>query len=270
MGEFDSKYVAKKPDKHGFIPYTDEENAVWSELYERQLPIVQPRACPAYLEGLEILQFSRDKIPQCKDVSEVLTEVTGWSVAPVEALISFETFFKMLKDRIFPAASFIRIREEMDYLQEPDIFHELFGHCPMLAQPVYGDFMQAYGELALGANAKERALLARLFWFTIEFGLIKTDDDIKIYGGGILSSSEETVYSLESDIPERLPFDPVTILRTPYRYDIKQITYFVLDHFDQLYHLLQDDLLSHVHEAQELGDFPANFPPKELEDVRSC
>jgi len=270
MSEFASKYVAKKPDDRGFISYTDEENAVWAELYARQLPIVASHACQAYLDGIATLQLATDRIPQCPEVSEVLRSITGWSVAPVEALISFDEFFTMLKNKIFPAASFIRIREEIDYLEEPDIFHELFGHGPMIAQQVFADFMQAYGEFALAATKQERALLARLFWFTVEFGLVNTAEGTRVYGGGIWSSKEETVYSLESDIPARLPFDPIVALRTPYRHDIKQTTYFVLDSFDDLYDLLQQDMLSLVHQAQALGDLPSTMPPEALEDVRSC
>ncbi len=269
-----TKYTAKKPDAHGYIHYTDAENAVWKALYNRQYPLVAARAHPAYLKGLEVLGLNNERIPQCVEVSKILQDTTGWSVAPVEALISFESFFQLLATQQFPAASFIRIPEELDYLQEPDIFHELFGHCPMLTDPTFAEFTHKYGQLGLKASTKERVYLARLYWFTVEFGLTQTPAGLKIYGGGILSSYGETLYALDSPIPERKPFDILTMLRTPYRYDIMQTVYFVLNGLDDLYQVMQCDLMALVKEASELGMLPATFPQKDNEDkepeVRSC
>ncbi len=268
-----TKYTAKKPDAHGFIDYTDSENEVWKALYNRQYPLVAQRAHPAYLKGLEILGLNNQRIPQCVEVSTILKETTGWAVAPVEALISFDSFFQLLADKKFPAASFIRIPEELDYLQEPDIFHELFGHCPMLTDPVFADFTCEYGKLGLNATPKQRVYLARLYWFTVEFGLINSDEGPRIYGGGILSSYGETLYALDSSIPERKPFDIMTMLRTPYRYDIMQTIYFVLNSLDDLYQVMQLDLFSLIKEASHLGMLPPSFPPQEgpqAEEVRSC
>lgn len=259
-------YIAKKPDSQGYIHYTDEENAVWETLYARQYPIVEPRACIAYLEGLELLNLPKDRVPQCKDVTQALMKATGWGVVPVEALISFEEFFKLLASRHFPAASFIRIREELDYIQEPDIFHEVFGHCPLLTHPDFANFTEAFGKIGLKADAKDRARLARLYWFTAEFGLIGN----KIYGSGILSSKSETIYAAESPQPQRIPFDMLTALRTPYRYDIIQTLYYVIDDFKTLYEMVEYDLLDLLKKAKSMGDIERNLSAPEFNDMRSC
>jgi phenylalanine-4-hydroxylase len=255
------KYIAKLPDKNGYIDYTPEEDAIWAELYERQIKVVESRACEDYLKGLKKLNLSPHRVPQCEDISNVLRRETGWSVAPVPALIPFDKFFSLLANKQFPAASFIRTRDEMDYLEEPDIFHEVFGHCPSLTNPYYADFVHAYGKLGLTANAKDRAMLARLFWFTIEFGLINTPAGLRVYGAGILSSKEETIYALESPIPERKPFSALEALRTPYRYDIKQTLYFVIDNYQNLFDLINVDIIALIHEAYEMGEYSPTFPP---------
>ena len=255
-----TKYIAKQPDSHGFIPYTEEEDETWKILFERQIKIVEPRACQDFLDGLDALNMPRDRIPQCADINKRLNQLTGWSVEPVAALISQTKFFTMLAEKKFPAASFIRLREELDYLQEPDIFHELFGHCPLLTNQAYADFVEWYGKNALKADKPAQKLLARLFWFTIEFGLLKNSQGkFSVYGGGILSSKEETVYAVESDIPERVPFDPLTCLRTPYRYDIIQPLYFYLDKLEDLYHLCEKNLVSLAELAKVEGDTEPGF-----------
>lgn len=248
-----STYVAKPVDDHGIANYTAEENAIWHDLIVRQIPIVQDRACDEYFQGVKLLNLPQDRIPQIPDVNKVLQETTGWSVAPVPALIPFERFFQLLADKKFPAATFIRRREELDYLQEPDIFHEIFGHCPLLTNQAYADFTQTYGKLGLTASPEDRAMLAKLYWFTIEFGLINTKKGLRAYGGGILSSKEETIYCVESDKPLRKPFDIIDVLRTPYRIDIVQPIYFVIDDFDVLFHLNNMDLLGLIKEARALG-----------------
>lgn len=265
-------YQAKQPDNNGIIPYNSEENETWSILYQRQKPIVEEYACDEYLKGLEILQMSNGRIPQCTEISQVLKAHTGWGVEPVKALISFSEFYDLLARKRFPAASFIRIRDELDYLQEPDIFHELFGHCPLLTDQAFADFSQAFGEIGQQAPKALRARLQRLYWFTVEFGLIKTAHGPRAYGGGILSSKGETVYSIESHIPERRIFNPMDILRTPYRYDIMQTTYYVIDSFSDFYKLIDMDLLELVREATELGDFEPTFPIEEviMDESRSC
>lgn len=254
-----TSYIAKSVDADGFATYTSEENAIWHELISRQLPLVQNRACDDYMKGIEILNLPKDRIPQCPDISSALKETTGWSLAPVPALIPFDRFFQLLANRQFPAATFIRRKEELNYLQEPDIFHEIFGHCPLLTNQAYADFTHTYGKLGLHASPQERMMLARLYWFTIEFGLINTAAGLRAYGGGILSSINETTYSLESDTPQRKTFDPLEALRTPYRIDIMQPIYFVLEDFSDLYKTIDMDLLDLVRQARQLGEYPPAY-----------
>jgi phenylalanine-4-hydroxylase len=256
-------YVSKKPDINGHIDYTEAENTIWAELYARQRAIVERYACPEYITGLDALALPHDRIPQLTEVSASLYKQTGWGVAAVPALISFDRFFNLLANRQFPAATFIRRREHLDYLQEPDIFHEIYGHCPLLTHPTYANFMEAFGKIGVAATQQERVSLARLFWFTVEFGLIKTDNNIQCYGAGLLSSRGETCYSIDSEAPSRLPFSIIDALRTPYRYDIFQSVYFVIDDFAQLYQLTQEDLIGHIKTSQELGEYLPTFQPKE-------
>jgi len=237
------KYIAKQPDKHGVIHFTDEENTTWQILIERQLDVVKNRACDQYLAALDKLNLPLHRIPQCQEVSEVLAAATGWSVVPVAALIPLKEFFRLLANRQFPAASFIRIREELDYLEEPDIFHELFGHCPMLTYQPYADFVQWYGETALQTSKEVQSILGRLFWFTIEFGLIQTPQGLRIYGGGILSSFGETVYALEDPRPLRKKFNLLEVLQKDYRYDIMQECYFYIENLEELFALKSDKII---------------------------
>lgn len=248
-----STYTSKQADEHGHIPYSAEENAVWRDLIERQIPMLNGRACGPWIRALDEMNFPKDRIPQLKDVSEVLKEHTGWSVAPVPALIGFTEFFGLLANRRFPVATFIRRREDFDYLQEPDVFHEVFGHTPPLTDARYAAFVEAYGKAGLAAEPKDHAMLARLFWFTVEFGLVNTEEGIRAYGAGIMSSPGELTYAVESDKPLRKPFDPVEALRTPYRIDIMQPIYYVIDSFDDLFELAQADLLGYIQEARRLG-----------------
>jgi phenylalanine-4-hydroxylase len=256
-----TSYAAKTPDTNGIIPYTDDENAVWRDLITRQRPIVEQYAAPEYLEALERMHFPTDHIPQPEETSAVLREHTGWEVAPVPALIPFDRFFELLANKQFPAASFIRTREEFDYLQEPDIFHEVFGHTPLLTDPRFAEFTHAYGKAGLGASKKDRVMLARLYWFTVEFGLMNTPAGLKTYGAGIVSSVGETPYSIESDKPIRQPFDPLEVLRTPYRIDIYQTNYFVIDSLDQLFETAKLDLFGLIDEARRLGMREPTYPP---------
>jgi phenylalanine-4-hydroxylase len=181
---------------------------VWNTLITRQLKVIEGRACQEYLDGIEKLGLPHDRIPQLGEINKVLGATTGWQVARVPALIPFQTFFELLASKQFPVATFIRTREELDYLQEPDIFHEIFGHCPLLTNPWFAEFTHTYGKLGLQATKEERVYLARLYWMTIEFGLLETPQGRRIYGGGILSSPKETVYSLSGE-PEHQAFDPL-------------------------------------------------------------
>lgn len=239
-----TKYIAKTPDSSGHIDFTKEENETWKILIERQLHIIEHRACLEFIEGLAHLNLPHDHIPQCHDINKVLQRTTGWSVVPVAAIIPLNQFFQLIANKQFPAASFIRVREELDYLQEPDIFHEFFGHCPLLTNQAYADFIEWYGKTALEADRKTQSILGRLFWFTIEFGLLETAQGLRIYGGGILSSFSETQYALESEAPERLPFNLFQTLNTTYRYDEIQKQYYVLKNLEDLFHLKAAPILS--------------------------
>lgn len=257
--EFHSQYVSKKPDATGFIAYTSEENQVWKALYERQIQVVQKRACDEYLSGLKKLELDTNAIPQLPDINQKLHALTKWTVQPVDALISAEAFFKLLANRQFPAATFIRTMEELDYVTEPDIFHELFGHAPMLTEPTFADFLQNYAQFVLTCDQKDWSLLQRLFWFTVEFGLIQTSQGLRIYGGGILSSIGETVYALESDLAQRQLFNPLAVLRTPYRIDQMQSIYFVIQDYQTLYNFATQNIHQLMKRAHELGEFPPLF-----------
>lgn len=259
-----TQYVSKQPDVNGYFNYTNEENAVWRDLAQRQKEILPGLVCDAYMHGLDILDFPQDRVPQLKDVNAKLQEVTNFGVEAVPALISPQRFFELLADRKFPAATFIRTREDFDYLQEPDVFHEIWGHCPMLTNQVYTDFMQKYGQMALSVDSKYIWMLQRLFWFTVEFGLIDEGKGPLIYGAGIASSSGESVYSVQSDIPNRRPFDILDVFRTPYRIDIYQTVYYVIENFEQLFELVNHDLVPYMDKALELGMFEPTFPPKEV------
>lgn len=256
-------YVSRPADEWGLVHYPAEEHLIWEKLYARQRQLVEGRACDEFIKGLDLLKFSPHYIPQHMDINARLATFYGWQVDQVAAIIPAGEFYQLLSERKFPAASFIRTIEELDYIQEPDIFHELFGHCPLLTHKPYADFMEWFGKNAIQrAKGKERWQLFRLFWFTIEFGLIQTPKGVRAYGGGILSSINETVYSVESPIPERVPFDLLTVLRTPFRIDILQPLYFVIQDFDQLFSIMEQDVFKILAQARELGDLPPKFPPR--------
>lgn len=258
-----TNYVSRQSDENGIIAWSDEENQIWHELISRQLGVIEGKACDEFMHGLTKLKLPTDRIPQLEEVSSVLRECTGWECAEVPALISFDKFFELLANKRFPVATFIRSREEFDYLQEPDIFHEIFGHCAMLTNPAFAEFTHIYGKLGLAASKEDRVYLARLYWFTIEFGLLNTPKGLRIYGGGILSSPAETIYALESDVPERKPLEPIDVLRTPYRIDIIQPIYFMIEKIEQLFEIGNLDMMALVEQAKKLGLHPAKFPPKQ-------
>lgn len=260
-------YESRMPDANGKIEWTETENHTWSVLIERQSEIIKGRACDEFMKGLEILDFPNDRIPQLYELNEKLGKATGWGVQAVPAVIQPKEFFTLLANKKFPAATFIRTPEELDYLQEPDIFHEVYGHCPLITNQAYADFLEKFGKLALKLDPKDRRLLFRLFWFTIEFGLLNTENGLKAYGGGILSSIGETQYCL-TETPEVQKFDSLNVLRTPFRIDIMQPLYFVLDKFDDLFTILDDDVLLKLEESKRLGNFEPKFPRKEkCEDI---
>jgi phenylalanine-4-hydroxylase len=258
--EFVSRYVSHQPNIQGLVRYSNEEHRIWQLLYQRQMDIIPGRACDEFIAGIKSLGLSSTNIPQLPEISRRLTALTGWQVTPVAALISAQEFFQLLAERRFPVATFIRHEEELNYVQEPDIFHEIFGHCPMLTDPVYADFIANYARKVLSLPQQSWPLLQRLFWFTVEFGLIKTPLGLRAYGGGILSSISETPYSIESDAAMRVLFDPVVAFRTPYRIDRLQPVYFVIDTYQTLYDFVETDLVALMERAKELGEYPPLFP----------
>ncbi len=260
-------YEAKHPDANGYIHYTAAENDVWRDLVQQQQPAVNAHAARAFLDGQEKLALPTDRVPQCAEVSAVLTALTGWTVAPVPALIGFKQFFGMLADKTFPAASFIRNRKDFDYIEEPDIFHEIYGHTPLLTNPRFADFSQAIGQAGLTCEKADYAWLIRLYWFTIEFGLIREGDQIKALGSGLASSPGELHHSVCNPEVARKPFDVIDILRTPYRIDINQPIYFVLESVDQLLDAADRKLLDDIKTARALGLHAPTFPAKEKQSA---
>jgi len=215
--------------------FTAEDHAVWDTLYERQIKLLPGRASKAFLRGLDLLKLSESGIPNFEDLSERLMKATGWQVVAVPGLVPDDVFFDHMANRRFVAGNFIRRADQLDYLQEPDVFHDVFGHVPLLADPVFADYMEAYGRGGLRA-LEHGALkqLSRLYWYTVEFGLIQEDDDLRIYGAGIVSSYGESRFALDSDSPNRIGFDLKRVMRTEYRIDDFQQNYFVIPSFDEL------------------------------------
>lgn len=213
----------------GWESYGPAEHDVWITLYERQAALLPGRAADPFLKGLESLDLHRAGIPDFKRINEELMRLTGWTVVAVPGLVPDEIFFDHLANRRFPAGQFIRKAEQLDYLQEPDIFHDVFGHVPMLTDPVFADYMQAYGRGGQRAMSLGRLHnLARLYWYTVEFGLMESPQGLRIYGAGIVSSKAESIFALDDPSPNRLGFDLERVMRTPYRIDDFQQVYFVV------------------------------------------
>ena len=225
----------------GWSEYTDEEHTTWDVLYERLMKVLPNRAAPEFVKGLEALDLHRGGIPDFDRMSDELESLTGWRVVAVPGLVPDEVFFEHLANRRFPAGNFIRKPDQLDYIQEPDVFHDVFGHVPMLTDPVFADYMVAYGEGGL-RSLRHASLknLAALYWYTVEFGLIQTDQGLRIYGAGIVSSPAESRFSLEDPSPNRVAFDLQRLMRTDYRIDDFQQTYFVIDNYEQLFRATVD------------------------------
>ena len=240
--------VAAAPERsdwtidQGWSSYTREEHAVWKTLFERQRRLLPERACDEFIAGMRALPIGADGIPDFRRLSDVLFERTGWQVVAVPGLVPDEIFFDHLANRRFPAGRFIRKAHELDYLEEPDVFHDVFGHVPMLMNPVIADYIQAYGEGGLRAR-KLGVLeqLARVYWYTVEFGLVQQRDGLRIYGSGIVSSYSETLFALDDPSPNRIGFDLLRAMRTRYRIDDFQETYFVIPDLDALLELARID-----------------------------
>ena len=215
--------------------YSAQDHGVWRTLFERQSALLPGRACDAFVDGMRRLPMGADAIPDFRALSEVLMQHTGWQVVAVPGLVPDEVFFEHLAHRRFPAGLFIRRPDQLDYLEEPDVFHDVFGHVPMLMNPVLADFVQAYG--VGGLRARQLGVLqhlARVYWYTVEFGLVQQKDGLRIYGSGIASSFTESVFALADASPNRVGFDLERVMRTNYRIDDFQETYFVLESLDDL------------------------------------
>jgi phenylalanine-4-hydroxylase len=229
--------IAQKWDR-----YTADEHAVWDTLYRRQLEITKDRAVEEFRTGLGLLDLGAGGIPDLDVINPKLKALTGWEVVMVPHLVPDDVFFTHLANRRFPAGRFIRKPSQLDYLEEPDIFHDIFGHVPMLTLPVFADYMQAYGKGGLRAQSLGRLKeLARLYWYTVEFGLIQRPEGLRIYGAGIVSSAGETPFSLQDPSPNRIGFDLERVMRTDYRIDDYQQLYVVIDSFEQLLDATQQD-----------------------------
>lgn len=219
------------------------DHAVWQQLYERQTAMLPGRVCDAFMNGLRTLDMDAHRVPEFDRLNEKLMARTGWQVVAVPGLVPDDVFFNHLAERRFPTTWWMRRPDQLDYLQEPDCFHDVFGHVPLLADPVFADFMQAYGAAGKVAQQLDALpLLARLYWYTVEFGLMRDGDGLRIYGAGIVSSRGETDFSLTSHAPNRIGFDLERVFRTQYRIDTFQQTYFVIDDFAQLFDAMRRDL----------------------------
>src|ERR1051326_6773820 len=245
--------------------YTEDEHAVWRLLFERQQKLLKRRACREYLDGLQQLGVAAHGIPDFQRLSDILYRATGWRIVAVPGLVPDDVFFAFLAARRFPSTCFIRRRDQLDYLQEPDVFHDICGHVPMLMNPVFADYMQAYGEGGLKAlRLGHLQHLARLYWYTVEFGLIATAEGLRIYGSGILSSAGESVYCLDDPRPNRLHFDLRRVMRTRYHIDRYQESYFVIDDFDQLFAATRPDFAPIYHQIALMSEFePGEVLPGE-------
>lgn len=216
--------------------YDSEDDAVWDDLFKRQMDILPGRAATAFLEGTEKLDLGKGGVPDFGKMSEELGGMTGWSVVPVPMLIPDHVFFWHLANRRFPAGNFIRTRETFDYIQEPDVFHDVFGHVPMLTDPVFADYMQEYGRAGWRAMRHNRLkALGSLYWYTVEFGLIEEEAGIRAYGAGILSGPTEAVYAVEAESPNRIMLNVDRVMRTDYVISDLQPTYFVIESFEDLF-----------------------------------
>ena len=265
----------KKPDHVGDdwlepaqTQYSSDDDAIWNDLFDRQMKVLPGRAASAFMAGTEKLDLGRGGVPDFGDLSEELGRLTGWSVVPVPMLIPDHVFFWHLANRRFPAGNFIRTRETFDYIQEPDVFHDVFGHVPMLTDPVYADYMQEYGRAGWKAMRFNRLkALGALYWYTVEFGLIQEADGIKAYGAGILSGPTEVVYATEAESPNRIMLNVDRVMRTDYVISDLQPTYFVIPSFEDLYHQTVERDFERLYRSISPGFTYANSAVIEVDDV---
>lgn len=259
----------ERPDwtiDQGWHNYTPQEHAVWKTLFERQSKLLPGRACDEFVRGMQDLPIGPDQIPNFEQLSETLSQRTGWQIVAVPGLVPDDVFFEHLAHRRFPAGHFIRKPHELDYLEEPDVFHDVFGHVPMLMNPAIADYIQAYGEG--GLRAKRLGVLeklARVYWYTVEFGLVKQPGGLRVYGAGIASSATETVFSVEDDSPNRVAFDLERVMRTNYRIDDFQESYFVLENLNDLLKLARIDFAPLYERVAGASDFePGDILPTDV------
>jgi len=248
--------------------YSSAEDSVWNDLFERQMDILPGRACGAFMAGLQKLHLGRGGVPDFGRISDQLGALTGWSVVPVPMLIPDHVFFWHLANRRFPAGNFIRTREAFDYIQEPDVFHDVFGHVPLLTDPVFADYMQEYGKAGWKAMRYNRLkALGALYWYTVEFGLIQEEAGLRIYGAGILSGPREAVFALEGRSPNRITLNVDRVMRTDYVIDDLQPTYFVIESFEDLYHQTVERDFDRLYRNLSPGFTYANAAVIDVDDV---
>ena len=248
--------------------YSSDEDAIWNALFERQMEILPGRACGAFMAGLQKLHLGRGGVPDFERLSEALGRLTGWSVVPVPMLIPDHVFFWHLANRRFPAGNFIRTRETFDYIQEPDVFHDVFGHVPLLTDPVFADYMQEYGKAGWKAMRYNRLKsLGALYWYTVEFGLIEEGGDLRIYGAGILSGPREAIFALEGQSPNRIMLNVDRVMRTDYVIDDLQPTYFVIESFADLFHQTVERDFDRLYRSLSPGFTYANAAVIDIDDV---
>jgi phenylalanine-4-hydroxylase len=255
-------YSRMRPDytvEQNHASYAEAEHERWRRLYHRQMELVPGRACAEYEKALRSLDEYEAGIPRFEAVNAKLGRATGWTLVAVPGLVPDLAFFDHLANRRFPVTRWIREESEFDYIVEPDVFHDFFGHVPMLFDPVFADYMEAYGRGGLKAEGLGAlAWLARLYWYTVEFGLVRTADGLRVYGAGILSSPSEVDHAVRSPRPRRVAFDLRRVMRSLYRIDAFQETYFVIDGFGQLFDATRPDFTPLYAELRALPDVPAD------------
>ena len=224
-----------RPSEQIYSNYTTEDFAVWKLLYERQMNFLTDKVAVEFIEAVDQVGFNSDEIPNFRNVNQRLAQSTGWKIKTVPNIAEADVFFENLANKTFTATCWLRSMDEIDYLEEPDMFHDVFAHTPLLSNKAYTDFFQAMGVIALEVidDPEKVKMLQRLYWFTIEFGLIRNDNDLKIYGAGIISSKGESEHAL-SDKSEKRPYNVEQIMAHDFRTDVIQDTYYVIESFDEL------------------------------------
>jgi len=265
-----NKYVAKNANKEGYVNYTNEEHEVFYTLYKKQSALLHNRACDEFISGIDFLGIGGGEIPQIPNINQLIGSCSEWMMEPVSGAISYDLFFKMLSKKKFPAATFIRGNKEINFTKEPDIFHEIFGHAPLLLNEGYADFSYKIGCLGESSSTEYKKYLFRLYWFTIETGLVRVHNSYKSYGGATLSSANEIVHSIESEAPLRIDFSLSNIFRMPYKIDILPPVYFIVQSLDLLYSLSNNQILDSIEEAIKLGMYKPLYPVESNEKRAYC